>query len=466
MIDADPLGHAVIGGGSSGPVAFINLATRVNAYQIDLTGHVFHLYDPKGFCNGGIAYGECTPAQPLNSVRGEMSPWHAGAYHDFQFARGKGNNPLVFDARADVLPFLRREYEAAILTLRKAGATVHEHVLEVRLKKNTYGAIDILSMDKSRIIQTATPENILLCVGYGPNEKFKNLWPYQGRGYVHSPSHKDSVDAEPLLKRAFARYAVIGGGPGLYDFTNTYRGDPARTQLYIFSPTGKPLLNRNLMDEVYDFNTDIPEALSALDKNASLCDLNNAITAAFNQAARSAQYSQRLTAFNIIAHLPDVLKRLDQNVAIAFLHSAERAALMHKATPVPAESNKRLDTFNSVFVPAFVCEDQITHKPNGMFNICAGGQTIEVDGIINATGHGRTNHPIFKDLQRDGLVKFDPRFGTFKTDRTGYRLEGSGGIACVGPAVNETGHDGLETYARKSALWVDDLAYALRMCMV
>ncbi len=67
-----------------------------------------------------------------------------------------------------------------------------------------------------------------------------------------------------------------------------------------------------------------------------------------------------------------------------------------------------------------------------------------VDMIINATGHGRHNSPILEGLKEQRLAQYNPITGALDTDKTSYKLNGSG-LNVIGPATH-IGTDGIESF--------------------
>src|ERR1700761_6237573 len=98
----------VIGGGSTGTTAVIALARELTGRR-PVPGVTLHLFDPQGFANGGIAYGQSGSAL-LNETADAMSPWSPGAFTDWCAEHGYGTDPKAFHERRVFGEFLSDEY--------------------------------------------------------------------------------------------------------------------------------------------------------------------------------------------------------------------------------------------------------------------------------------------------------------------------------------------------------------------
>jgi hypothetical protein len=169
--------------------------------------------------------------------------------------------------------------------------------------------------------------------------------------------------------------------------------------------------------------------------------LRNKILTEFEIARLHNNRTDRRVALDVMAGLKPHLERMDTDVVQDFCRSAFFGHLKGMATPVPEESQIVLRKFKPQPVRGRL-NGNIEKLQNG-FQIDGG---LEVDIIINGTGHGRINSGFVKSLLDQGLASVNPRLGTLRTDSTGYRLTDSG-IAVIGPATH-FGIDGMESYAK------------------
>ena len=452
--------YAIIGGGSVGPIAVIYLAEefKKRSLSVDEGSVTIHAVDPAGFCNGGLAYKSQPEEHMLNSVYGEMSPWTPDAFFNHAKDKDADIHPLEFASRALYLDFLSASYEDAVETLSHAGVKVEEHHVSAIIKAGDHaGSIRLVDQNRHGDVVTLLSDQVLLSVGYGKNENFKEMQSYIGRGYVHDIYDVNQIEAEPALHTENPRILFIGNGPALYDFTNAYTGDPSKTQLHVLAPGGEVLGVRDTSIEEGELpiRTDLIDALS---DDTTLEVLNSTIAAQFEKAARGGATSRR-SAFDIITAMKPVLTRIPQEVATEFTTSGEYRRLVHTATPIPEESHARLNAFNPHIIAGRFEQENVTRQEDGTFLVKTGGETVEVDAIINGTGHGRINHPVIRELLAEGGVQIDRRFGTLATHEDGYTLRGSG-IACIGPATH-WGIDGIESFARSieplAEKWADQI---------
>ncbi|HTK84560.1 MAG TPA: FAD/NAD(P)-binding protein, partial [Patescibacteria group bacterium] len=101
----------IVGGGSTGSCAVIALAQAFAALPPP-RGTTLHLFDPDGFGNGGIAYGQSGRAL-LNETADAMSPWNPGAFVAWADDHGYGADPKAFHERRVFGRFLHDECEQA-----------------------------------------------------------------------------------------------------------------------------------------------------------------------------------------------------------------------------------------------------------------------------------------------------------------------------------------------------------------
>lgn len=441
---------AIVGGGSTGPLQLITLALEAQREGINLNGYEFHLIDPDGFGNGGIAYGQSLDGQILNSVCSEMDPHNRGGFIRSLESRGVDVHPALFNERSGFVPFIREDMVGrAIDILETLGATIIEHEKAAFVRRDNDGSFSLVDSDPAdtannpQLVDTAltglSADNFVLTVGYGPNTNFEHL---HGRpGYVHNiyDKHRRPLEErEPRLYEDGVRIAIAGSGPGLKDVTNALKTVPG--ELHVFSGSGKPLRARDVSVEEHE--TSIPPvALLALNETSTLDDAKKALSAEFNENAFGR--SSRRVALDINRHLRDILESLPLDVAIGFRLSEEFAEVKHLATPVPQESLDRLEELGAQYHKARL-NGNITPLPDGTFAINANGQTFIADVIINATGQGQHNAPIIESLKRQGLAAVDERTGVLATDSSNYESAQSG-IRIIGPATH-VGTHGIESF--------------------
>lgn len=450
--------YAFIGGGSMGPIQLIYLAQIAKQRGTRLDNTTFHCYDPEGFGNGGIAYGKSHEQDKLNSVRTEMSPWDVMAFHKFceEHLDETPSTTLTFNSRVQYREFLERQYEQAVKTIEELGGQVKEHKEYVAITRSTDEWNDnknhfvITKADTKHPLLDITSDNLTLTVGYGPNNNFTDLMKWNGNGYTHSLYEEEAKAIPTDIEQTIL---VIGAGPALFDFANRFEEYADKTRLVIISREISDLDIRDVNAEVIDTNFLPSEMLDNAKNITTAAELKQAIQSEFNIAAEQG-FTKRRAALDIIKTLPKIIPHLSEEERKQYVRSASYKALLHDATPVPQESHDTLSKYETYSITGRIQDNDIERTNNGKFKISISGQSIdkrikavhfEVDQIVNATGHGRTNAPILTSLKAQGLAHELPGLNVLETDESGYRLAGSG-IACVGPAVH-FGTDGIETFS-------------------
>ena len=194
------------------------------------------MHDPNQFCNGGIAYGKCSPKHILNTQRKEMSPWQNGKFEKYLKDNGFEGSEFNFEYRATFLRFIQLEYQDALVTLRGAGAVIIEHKEYAFIKK---------SGDKFRIVNEnqevfdntltqLSADEILLTVGYGVNNLFKKYWDLDN--FVSSMYPHAKLQSVFNRIRQGDEVMIIGSRAALYDFVMAYDKDPELINLTIVAP--------------------------------------------------------------------------------------------------------------------------------------------------------------------------------------------------------------------------------------
>ncbi len=139
---------AIVGGGSTGPLQLINIALEAQREGIDLHGYEFHLIDPNGFGNGGIAYGQSLRGQILNSVCNEMDPHNPGGFIRSLESRGISVHPALFNERSGFVPFIKEDMvDRAIAILEDLGATIIEHEKAAFVRREHDGSFSLVDSD-------------------------------------------------------------------------------------------------------------------------------------------------------------------------------------------------------------------------------------------------------------------------------------------------------------------------------
>ncbi|MGN7439448.1 MAG: FAD/NAD(P)-binding protein [Alcanivorax sp.] len=398
---------AIIGGGSLGPIAVIELAQRVVHDDLTLKNQRLHLCDPDGFANGGIAYGLAHPNQRLNSTRDEMSPWNPGAFEAYATRITNLDETKTFEPRVLYKDFLEESYQSALETLKEAGAEIIEHRVKADISYQDPERISIINAEQNSPspLCEVHPRNLLLTLGYGPNAKFESLKPYSQQGYIHSLYPSDTLDEEPSLHNDDnIDVVVLGSGPALYDFVNVLDKPPESVDLTVFSNSALMGVRDVTLEKNETHFT--PTYLQEAGSNTSLDDLKDLVTQDFNAALQNG-FTPRRASLDIINDMRTSLKRLAPQVATEYIKSQDFAHLKHKATPVPEESVTRLNSFSPQHLKAHICAEDITPQDNGRFLIATPDDMIEADLIVNATGHGRHNHPLLKNMEENGHAIFD-----------------------------------------------------------
>lgn len=430
---------AIIGGGSTGPMLLIYIAQKAREAGASLAGQKIHLIDPKGFCGGGIAYGQCADKHYLNSTRDEMSPWNPNAFHEWCVAKGEANKVLTFNRRADYTPFLQSEFEEAKRTLEALGAEIIEHETEAKPVIQQDKSYKIVGSDGQAILTGLSTDDFALTPGYGPNNNFEQLRPYNGDGYIHSPYDLDAISQISTG----AKVAFVGTGPALYDFANHFQAHANNTELLVFSRNGKLLATRDVSREPNEISQS-PDYLQGFQPTDPE-DLRNKINTDFAAARLSGERTDRRVALDLMRDLGGHLEKMDLDVVTQFRRSAYFSWIKGAATPIPPESARILESFNPQIKQGRL-NGNVSRIVGGGFNIDLDDQQIQADFIINGTGHGRHNSWIIKSLKEQGLTTVNPYLDVLNTDETGYRLTGSG-IVVIGPATH-FGIDGVESFAQ------------------
>ena len=163
---------AIIGGGSVGPLLLTSIALEAKQANLDLTGFTFHLIDPKGFGNGGIAYGQCHENHLLNSIANEMSPHQEGRFSEFLQNMGLDDDDHRFHTRSLFKKFIKEDLvDKSIRVLEAMGATIEEHNVRAQIHRNLDGSFGIFDSNEHVISQNLlrlASDQFSLTIGYGP----------------------------------------------------------------------------------------------------------------------------------------------------------------------------------------------------------------------------------------------------------------------------------------------------------
>lgn len=448
-ISSDGLNDLVfIGGGATGAALIITLAKKAQDTRLSLEGRTIHLFDPKGFGNGGIAYGDCHQSHLLNSVRTEMSPWDPEAYHNYCKEQGLSDDALTFETRVHYQEFLERELEQALRTLESLGATIKEHQVEATIEKpDIPGQFNILDTESNHILKGIPPESIHLAMGYGSNENFPRLREEFGKraGYIHSIYGEGLHAVRELVSNRPDQHlsiAVAGPGAALQDLINQSSRAPSITDLFVFAGSGEPLGTRDVsLERDGDRHHYKPQFLDEEIDGATTADeLAVMVKREFSNAQESG-FSERRAGLDIMKELGAYLERMSASAARDFRRKYA-SHFMHLATPVPEQSNEILRSFDPHIISHRLDETAVK-RTNDQFKIATGDTTISADIIINLTGHGRLP-ALARKLLRSDIAQCNAHLGILQTDKTGYVLTGSR-MRAFGPPVH-FGIDGMESF--------------------
>lgn len=441
-----------IGGGSVGPVLIIYLAQLAEAQKLDLSGVVFHLVDPKGYGNGGIAYGKNAPGHILNTLRSEMSPWERNKFHDYLLSLGRADDPLQFNLRSDYGAFLQRELQDAKAQLRAHGVQIVEHnqVAYVRrVADTTFKIVGKGGFIMAPSLGALPASNIVLTVGYGPNDNFQALRAYSACGFVDTIYPIRELQATLLSMHTPVRVAALGSAAALYDFAVACPLSAQDMQLFVFSSASAGLEVREVENEhlLKDLRL---HHLKCLPATASASEIEQAIDAEFREAQQMEAGPDTWIAFRIMGVIGPVLEKVDPQVAIEFRKSTMFKRIKRLGGSTTRYSRAKLEEYAPAFIPVSLAPKDITFTPAGACRITASGHTYEVDVVVNVSGHGRHNTSILEDMKTQGLAEVHPGTDVLSTDESGLYLKRSG-IACIGPATH-FGTDGIETFARPASV--------------
>ena len=399
----------IIGGGATGPMLLAYMAKEAVVQGVRLDGEVFHLIDPNGFGNGGIAYGKSHRKHKLNSISTEMDPINPDRFGQAMTEQNVISLPDTFHDRSQFQPYIEQEFvQKSIETLRTRGATIVEHKTTGFVRDNKDGTFAILTQDPltnpdaplvDPRLTGLTKDDLALTVGYGPNTNFPEL---RGKaGYIHSPYDRalSLIEREPLLQREGITIAVAGAGPALYDIVNELEPSAAN-KLLVFSREGRRLTTRDASIEAFETSFP-PRELLQLDHMSTLQQAIAALNAEFQEYRQGR--SDRRVALDVNKYKKEILLSLAPDVAIAFRQSSELRSINGTATPVPQASQDRLDEFNPRFI-AQRLNGNVSPSDSSVIIAQDDGTTHEVDVFINATGHGRHNAAVIESLKAQGLV--------------------------------------------------------------
>lgn len=441
-----------IGGGSVGPVLLIYLAKFIQQKNIKLKGYTFHLIDPHGFCNGGIAYGKCHEAQILNTLPNEMSPWEKDGFYKYVCSLGRDANARTFHSRRDYKAYLETEFNNAKQILTNQGVTIVEHKKMVTITKgehNTFTIVDEHTSVFDPVLTNLSAEQIIVSVGYGPNKKFQKLW--NQPHYIHSIYPDTKLQTITANKKTPIKIAAFGSAAGLYDLLYALPHNPEDVHVSVFSSASKEMEIRDV-DNEHTLKDLRLEKLQAISATASVADITNAITYEFAYAREIQAGPDTWTAFRIMKILSNILVKVDESVAKDFRKSETFKYVKRMGNPTSKRSAQVLKRYQPKFIASSIREEHIEKNDDHTYTIITDEKKHSVDYIVNLTGHGRHTSMILEDLKKKELAHVNPKLDILATDDTGYRLKGSG-IACIGPATH-FGTDGIEsfaTYAEKLA---------------
>lgn len=435
----------IIGGGSTAATILARLREEIKSAARPIPLRI-HCFDEKGFPNGGVAYGQCSPHDILNSARTEMSPWRPDGFHEWCLAQGIGGCKTDFNPRADYQAFLRDEISDVVRDLESFGVTFHQYRHDVRVERveDLFHGHIVDAKTGQPFITDCYFSQIVIAAGYGPNKNFTALKESASPHYIHSiyDNAADLLHGHPIHKKEKPQIVFIGSGPALYDQVNRLHGyGLTNAHLTIFSGNGRPLDVRDPLIEDGQ-SLIVPESLLALDKPTA-SSLRQAIVRDFQRAI--SPDLAHFAALGILKHIKQPLRSLSPEEATAFHESGFLGWVKHSATPVPAQSHERLAALDHTIIQARLNEEALRIRADGI-EVSTPHGTIKADLVINGTGHGRHNAPIIESLKRDGLAKVCESTGALETIGAGYILRDSD-IPCIGPATH-VGCDGVESFDR------------------
>lgn len=443
---------AVIGGGATGVTYVIQLAKALAEENARLDGVRLHLIDPRGFGNGGIAYGQSDNTY-LNEPADAMSPWDRQAFTKFCKKKGLGDNPKTFHLRSVYGEFLNAEYRQAVSALQSRGLEIVEHKRKGDLKCVDDSTYQVL-VDETPLPCEFNVDDILIATGHGSRETLKDLEAYDG--YIHSIYPISNLRDNPSFNKPDANILILGTGPGFID--TIMQIDPHTFTGKITAISGSAFVpqKRDLSLEVNPQPYKPAIQITQLDETTTADNLAAIIAQELERAASEQGIPERQAAYAIQKNLETYLKKLTPAEQKIFVEE-HKNTLLHKATPIPDFSHDRFETLRKT--GRLTIEKAVLTSAKAVAPIENGLRTLlwmqdwdyqetphfDFDCIVNCTGHNPLNNPLVKSLIDRGLAECDENLKILETDETGYRLTGSG-IPCVGPQTN-LGVDGVETFA-------------------
>ncbi len=444
---------AIVGGGATGSVLMIYISKFAKEKRVNLEDVTFHLIDKKEFGYGGIAFGECSDEHILNTLRNEMSPWQPDRFHQYMCEAGKSNDILSIDKRQDFQVFLKSELDKSLKEINILGGKIKKHIEKISLlksegTKNTYALLSDSGEALHPDLEDLNAKDIVLTVGYGPNNNFKELHQFIGDGYIHHLYPLHHLENEPSIKKEKIKVAIFGSSAALYDFVIASGLKPKTTEFYIFGATAdKQLEIRDIFNEHLLKGVDL-EKLYKFNTQTTILEIQSEMDIVFKVSRENEVGPDTWVAFNIVNNSAKILKNLSLEVATEFRKSDFFQKLKRLGGPTSHVASKLLDSYKYECIPQNVFARDIKRNKDKTFMIFSDGKEYMVDCIVNATGHGRHNSSLISDLKEKQLVKINQHLDVLETDESGYRLVGSG-LACIGPATH-FGTDGVQTFAKYS----------------
>ena len=429
----------IAGGGCSGTVAVIALAQTLSNRKIENEATSWHLFDPAGFGNGGIAYGQSGNAL-LNDTADAMSPWQPGAFVAWCADRDLGNDPKAFQERRLYGEFLRVEFAHARKVLQQHGISIIEHREAVTdISESRPGRFTIKS--DGITLANLPASNIILAPGYGRSDAFTAL---DGKpNYIASIYPPEKLQTA-LAEKPDAKLLVLGTGPALYDVLRLLP-ESFTGAITAVSSTGKCPGRRDTGVEGKETRWSLHQEYN---RAATADDLNILIQHDLAKAHEQGSTTRRI-ALDIQKNLPALLGQLDPNEQGKFWRG-HISQLFHACTPVPGSSRQILDDlrrqnrFNTR--EGRLQATDITRSEQG-FHVspdCNRNRAEAIDIVINCTGHNPLNSSLVKMLIDNELAEKRPGLPLLKTGEDGYRLLGNN-LACVGPPTH-LGLHGMESF--------------------
>ncbi|SFN98833.1 Uncharacterized NAD(P)/FAD-binding protein YdhS [Bradyrhizobium sp. Ghvi] len=427
---------SIVGGGATGITILRHLAELAASGRDNGAVSGIQLFDKSGF-DGGLAYRTQSDRHLLNMKPSTMSirPGDADEFPRWLQARGlscPANKHLPRMVYRDYLDAVRL---AAIAQCRSVGLPVHvEHAEVVRMRFSPDRDV-LLTTDRNI---THISSALILCTGHNPPDD-----PY---GLAAHPKYiRDPYAQFTFADRPGAEVGILGSGLSAVDTAAALAKTHQAVRMTCFSRSGlfptvqpakAPVIAHDFRDALHGYVTSCTQieadAFAArlsellLETTGMRCDLScrnvggDALDDLEHNIARAETGEPSVHSYlvSVIDVMCEAWSRMSGTEKMRFMDVYNSGWLRNRSA-MPLENAVRMrDLMRSGRLSTRAGLRSVTATGDRFRAILADGHCREVDYVVDATGpsYRLDTSPLYQDMQRQGLIAFDPLGGI----RCGY----------------------------------------------